>query len=112
MEDFWKSVQTIPGSCCGLGAALSAVVQGRETSTYDLCRRSGDSRNGSVHQLMILLFSFRPVKVCCFDGNFLYLILQGVYTGMVAVTGQMCYDRTQIFEVKRYFLIDITESRG
>lgn len=68
--------------------------------------------NGSVHQLSIFLFFFRPVKVCCFDGNFLYLILQRVYTGMVAVTGRTCYDRIRIFEVKRYFLIDITESRG
>ena len=31
---------------------------------------------------------------------------------MVAVTGRTCYDRIRIFEVKRYFLIDITESRG
>jgi magnesium transporter len=88
------------------------MVQGRAASTYALCKRSGYSLNGSVHQLSIFLFFFRPVKVCCFDGNFLYLILQRVYTGMVAVTGRTCYDRIRIFEVKRYFLIDITESRG
>ena len=45
------------------------MVQGRAASTYALCKRSGYSLNGSVHQLSIFLFFFRPVKVCCFDGN-------------------------------------------